>query len=46
MVYDYMPKLCDIDFDFLHGRDPTLELVNDGAIVVVICIDSSTVGGT
>ena len=46
MVYDCMPKLCDTDFDFLHGRDPTLELVSDGAIAAVVCTDSSTVGGT
>ena len=40
MVYDCMPKLRDCESDFLHGRDPTIELVGDDAIAAVVRIDT------
>ena len=44
MVYDCMPKTHDSEREFLHGRDPTVQLASEVDIAGVVCTNTSMYG--
>ena len=41
MVYDCMPKVHESECEFLHGRDPTIQLASESDIAGIVCTDAS-----